>query len=86
MLRLAGTYPGVVELSSAVTCEPGYELAVGAALAQHPGTLVVPDGATSGPCSRHCARPVCVWRACSRRRAGHARVAGFATPSGWPTR
>ncbi len=45
VLRLADAYPGVVELSSAVSCERGYELALGAALAQHPGTLAVPDNA-----------------------------------------
>jgi len=49
VLRLADAYPGVVELSSAVSCERGYELALGAALAQHPGTLAVPDRAVQWP-------------------------------------
>ena len=34
-------YPGVVELSAALYCERGYELALAAALAQYPGTLAV---------------------------------------------
>ena len=44
VLRVAERYPGVVELSAAVSCERGYELALAAALAQHPGTLAVSGG------------------------------------------
>ena len=44
VLRVAERYPGVVELSAAVSCERGYELALAAALAQHPGTLAVSAG------------------------------------------
>ena len=49
VLRIAEGYPGVVELSSAVRCESGFELALGAALAQHPGTLAVASGADQWP-------------------------------------
>ncbi len=49
VLRIAEGYPGVVELSSAVRCERGFELALGAALAQHPGTLAVASGADQWP-------------------------------------
>ncbi len=41
---VADRYPGVVELSAAVSCERGYELALGAALAQHPGALAIEGG------------------------------------------
>ena len=44
VLGVAERYPGVVELSAAVSCERGYELALGAALAQYPGTLAVSGG------------------------------------------
>ncbi len=41
VLRAVERYPGVVELSAALSCERGYELALAAALAQYPGTLAV---------------------------------------------
>ncbi len=44
VLRAVERYPGVVDLSAAVSCERGYELALAAALAQYPGTLAVSSG------------------------------------------
>ena len=41
VLGVVERFPGVVELSAALSCERGYELALGAALAQHPGALAV---------------------------------------------
>ncbi len=44
VLLVAGAYPGTVSLAGAVTCEPGYERALAAALAQVSGALAVPRG------------------------------------------
>jgi chromosome segregation protein len=49
VLDVAERYAGVVELAAALRCERGYELALGAALAQHPGTLAVPRRADQWP-------------------------------------
>jgi chromosome segregation protein len=49
VLGVAERYPGVVELAAALRCERGYELALGAALAQHPGSLAVPRRADQWP-------------------------------------
>jgi chromosome segregation protein len=49
VLGVAERYDGVIELAAALRCEPGYELALGAALAQHPGTLAVPRRADQWP-------------------------------------
>ena len=80
VLRLAEAYPGVVELSSAVSCERGYELALGAALAQHPGTLAVPDNALQWPLLEALrAAGVRLARLLAPPRAARAPVAGFAS-------
>ena len=42
VLAVAREYPGAVALSSVVSCAPGYEKALAAALAQLPGALAVP--------------------------------------------
>ena len=44
VLEVAGAYPGTVSLAGAVSCEPGYERALAAALAQVSGALAVPRG------------------------------------------
>ncbi len=41
---MAEAFPGVAAVADAVACERGYELALGAALAQYPGTLTVGRG------------------------------------------
>ena len=41
VLRVAAEFPGATSLVRAVTCEPGYEAALAAALAQLPGALAV---------------------------------------------
>ncbi len=80
VLRVAERYPGVVELSAAVSCERGYELALGAALAQHPGTLAVRGRRRPVVAPRGAAlRRACAWSGCSRRRA-RARRAGDGLP------
>ncbi len=43
VLTLAGEYPGTAEIAGLVGCEPGYERALGAALAQLSGALAVPE-------------------------------------------
>ncbi len=83
VLRLADAYPGVVELSSAVSCERGYELALGAALAQHPGTLAVPDNALQWPVLEALrSAGVRLARLLAPPRAARPPVAGF--PSAQP--
>ena len=42
VLEIAGDYPGTVSLAGSVSCEPGYERALAAALAQLSGALAVP--------------------------------------------
>jgi chromosome segregation protein len=42
VLEVAGGYPGTTSLAAAVSCEPGYERALAAALAQVSGALAVP--------------------------------------------
>jgi len=44
VLEVAGDYPGAVSLAANVACEPGYERALAAALAQISGALAVPGG------------------------------------------
>jgi chromosome segregation protein len=44
VLEVAGAYPGTESLAAAVSCEPGYERALAAALAQVSGALAVPRG------------------------------------------
>jgi chromosome segregation protein len=44
VLEVAGAFPGTVSLAGSVTCEPGYERALAAALAQLSGALAVPGG------------------------------------------
>ncbi len=44
VLEVAAAYPGTVALTGVVACEPGYERALGAALAQLSGALAVPGG------------------------------------------
>jgi chromosome segregation protein len=44
VLEVAVGYPGAVSLAAAVSCEPGYERALAAALAQVSGALAVPAG------------------------------------------
>ncbi len=44
VLEIAGGFPGTVSLAGSVTCEPGYERALAAALAQLSGALAVPGG------------------------------------------
>ncbi len=44
VLDVAGAYPGTESLAAAVSCEPGYERALAAALAQLSGALAVPSG------------------------------------------
>ena len=44
VLEVAGRYPGTVPLAGSVSCEPGYERALAAALAQLSGALAVPGG------------------------------------------
>ena len=43
VLEVAGEFPGTVSLAGSVTCEPGYERALAAALAQLSGALAVPE-------------------------------------------
>ncbi len=43
VLAVAGDYPGTVSLAGSVSCEPGYERALAAALAQLSGALAVPS-------------------------------------------
>jgi len=43
VLTVAGEYPGTAEIAGLVGCEPGYERALGAALAQLSGALAVPE-------------------------------------------
>jgi len=42
VLAVTAEYPGTVALASAVSCRPGYEMALAAALAQLPGAVAVP--------------------------------------------
>jgi chromosome segregation protein len=42
VLEVAGGYPGTVSLAGSVSCEPGYERALAAALSQLSGALAVP--------------------------------------------
>ena len=44
VLDVAGEFPGTVSLAGSVSCEPGYERALAAALAQLSGALAVPGG------------------------------------------
>ena len=44
IMGVAGAYPGTVSLAGAVSCDPGYERALAAALAQVSGALAVPAG------------------------------------------
>ena len=44
VLEAAGEFPGIVSLAASVSCEPGYERALAAALAQLSGALAVPGG------------------------------------------
>ena len=44
ILDVAGEFPGTVSLAGSVSCEPGYERALAAALAQLSGALAVPGG------------------------------------------
>ena len=44
VLEVAGEFPGTVSLAGSVSCEPGYERALAAALSQLSGALAVPDG------------------------------------------
>ncbi|HEX5643561.1 MAG TPA: AAA family ATPase, partial [Thermoleophilia bacterium] len=44
VLEVAGEFPGTVSLAGSVSCEPGYERALAAALAQLSGALAVPAG------------------------------------------
>jgi chromosome segregation protein len=44
VLEVAGDYPGTVSLAGSVSCEPGYERALAAALSQLSGALAVPTG------------------------------------------
>ena len=44
ILEVAGEFPGTVSLAGSVSCEPGYERALAAALAQLSGALAVPGG------------------------------------------
>jgi chromosome segregation protein len=44
VLEVAGGFPGTVSLAGSVSCEPGYERALAAALAQLSGALAVPPG------------------------------------------
>ena len=44
VLEVAGEFPGTVSLAGSVSCEPGYERALAAALAQLSGALAVPGG------------------------------------------
>ncbi|NLE22657.1 MAG: chromosome segregation protein SMC [Actinobacteria bacterium] len=44
VLEVAGEFPGTVSLAGSVSCEPGYERALAAALSQLSGALAVPGG------------------------------------------
>jgi chromosome segregation protein len=44
ILEVAGEFPGTVSLAGSVSCEPGYEKALAAALSQLSGALAVPAG------------------------------------------
>ncbi len=44
VMEVAGEFPGTVSLAGSVSCEPGYERALAAALAQLSGALAVPAG------------------------------------------
>ncbi len=44
IMEVAGEFPGTVSLAGSVSCEPGYERALAAALAQLSGALAVPGG------------------------------------------
>ena len=44
VLEVAGEFPGTVSLAGSVSCEPGYERALAAALSQLSGALAVPRG------------------------------------------
>ncbi len=44
VMEVAGEFPGTVSLAGSVSCEPGYERALAAALAQLSGALAVPVG------------------------------------------
>jgi chromosome segregation protein len=44
VLEIAGEFPGTVSLAGSVSCEPGYERALAAALSQLSGALAVPTG------------------------------------------
>jgi len=44
VLEVAGGFPGTVSLAGSVSCEPGYERALAAALSQLSGALAVPGG------------------------------------------
>ncbi len=44
VMEVAGEFPGTVSLAGSVSCDPGYERALAAALAQLSGALAVPGG------------------------------------------